>query len=89
MSETKLIIVFRENALSLFDIESLTKRKFAPFVGNRSLPICYALHVGVNSRISRTSIFVAFRGGNVETSTLLVETTDEEKLREKLLKWKV
>uniref|UniRef100_A0A8R1U2J7 Uncharacterized protein n=1 Tax=Onchocerca volvulus TaxID=6282 RepID=A0A8R1U2J7_ONCVO len=34
------------------------------------------------------SLFLVFGGSNVEASTFLVETTNEEKLREKLLKWK-
>ncbi|VDK87159.1 unnamed protein product [Onchocerca ochengi] len=89
-SETKLIIVFRGNALSSSDIESITNTKIAPFADNRSVFVCYALHVGENSRsrIRRSSSFVMFSGKNVEASTFLIETTDEEKLREKLLKWK-
>ncbi|VDN01171.1 unnamed protein product, partial [Onchocerca ochengi] len=35
-----------------------------------------------------SSLFLMFGGSNVEASTVLVETTNEEKLREKLLKWK-
>ncbi|VDN02467.1 unnamed protein product, partial [Onchocerca ochengi] len=33
-------------------------------------------------------LFVIFSGSNIEKSMFLVETTDEEELREKLLIWK-
>ncbi|VDO76777.1 unnamed protein product [Onchocerca flexuosa] len=76
--KAKLILAFGNNP----NIESLDFR----FMESRSVSICYASQIE-EPWISR--LFVTFSGNNVETSAFLVETTDEEELREKLLKWKV
>uniref|UniRef100_A0A8R1U0P6 Uncharacterized protein n=1 Tax=Onchocerca volvulus TaxID=6282 RepID=A0A8R1U0P6_ONCVO len=55
---------------------------------NRSVPICYVLHVDEIQLAWSHRLFVMFSGSNVEASTFLVETIAEEKLRKKLLKWK-
>uniref|UniRef100_A0A8R1TM57 Uncharacterized protein n=1 Tax=Onchocerca volvulus TaxID=6282 RepID=A0A8R1TM57_ONCVO len=75
------------------------KMKFTPkdgMLGNnhaRSAVIIPKMHDAsvkfiFNDDLKSNGLFVMFSGSNVETSTFLVESTDEEKLREKFSKWK-
>uniref|UniRef100_A0A8R1Y8U7 Uncharacterized protein n=2 Tax=Onchocerca TaxID=6281 RepID=A0A8R1Y8U7_ONCVO len=82
--EAKLIIAFGENS----DIESDINSYIAPSIESRSVSIFYALHNDEEWIEWMHRLFVIFSGSNIEKSMFLVETTDEEELREKLLIWK-
>uniref|UniRef100_A0A8R1TMH1 Uncharacterized protein n=1 Tax=Onchocerca volvulus TaxID=6282 RepID=A0A8R1TMH1_ONCVO len=90
LHEAKFIIAFGGSVSSSSDIELGVNSTIASHLSeNQSVPICYAFHISTNYRYRwESSLFLMFGGSNVEASTVLVETTNEEKLREKLLKWK-
>ncbi|VDK85335.1 unnamed protein product [Onchocerca ochengi] len=79
---------FPENVMLPSDIESDINSIIVPFIENHSLPICYALHSEEKWSPCAERIFLMFSGSNVEASTFLVEATNEEELKEKLLEWK-
>ncbi|OZC06181.1 hypothetical protein X798_06836 [Onchocerca flexuosa] len=84
MREAKLILAFKENPY----IEADINLEIVPFIESCFVPVIYALHIDEQRNEWMRLLFVIFSGSNVETSAFLVETTDEEKLKEKLLKWK-
>ncbi|VDN00633.1 unnamed protein product, partial [Onchocerca ochengi] len=82
----KLIIAFREKNVSPSDIESDVNSIIAPLMENRSVPICYVLHVDEIQLAWSHRLFVMFSGSNVEASTFLVETIAEEKTEKEAFK---
>uniref|UniRef100_A0A8R1TM53 Uncharacterized protein n=1 Tax=Onchocerca volvulus TaxID=6282 RepID=A0A8R1TM53_ONCVO len=88
LHKAKFIIAFGRSVFSPFGIEFDINANIALHLSeNQSVPICYAFHINDIYEWG-ASLFLVFGGSNVEASTFLVETTNEEKLREKLLKWK-
>ncbi|OZC06107.1 hypothetical protein X798_06908 [Onchocerca flexuosa] len=88
LHKAKFIIAFGGSVLSPSDIELDINSNIVPHLSKiQSVSICYAFQVNCMNEWGYR-VFLLFSGSNVETSTFLVETTNEEKLREKLLKWK-
>ncbi|VDM97341.1 unnamed protein product [Onchocerca ochengi] len=88
LHKAKFIVALGGSVSSSSDMELKINSNIAQHLSeNQSVPICYAFHINYIYDWG-DSIFLVFGGSNVETSTFLVETTDEDKLREMLLKWK-
>ncbi|VDP23853.1 unnamed protein product, partial [Onchocerca flexuosa] len=81
MRSAKLIIFFRSIVHEPYDIESVINSDIAPYIESQSIPICYAHQLDETPLDSGSRLFLMFGGRNVETSTFLVESIDEEKLR--------
>uniref|UniRef100_A0A8R1XNU8 Uncharacterized protein n=1 Tax=Onchocerca volvulus TaxID=6282 RepID=A0A8R1XNU8_ONCVO len=90
LHKAKFIIAFGGAVSSPSDLELDINSIIAPHLSvNQSVPICYAFHISSNYRYRwGSNLFLIFSGSNIEASTFLVETTNEEKLRKKFLKWK-
>ncbi|VDM99740.1 unnamed protein product [Onchocerca ochengi] len=89
MHKAEFIIAFGGSVSSPSDLELDINSVIAPYLSeNQSVPVCYAFHINDIYEWG-FSLLLVFSGSDVEASTFLVETTNEEKLREKLLKWKV